>query len=82
MAPPFTLKEPVLSEEEEQQPQAQQPGKAEPPQQGGTRSLLADLRFTSRLLLTKSSVSHEWRKCYEFISIGFVYVVLHRRAAE
>lgn len=47
MAPPFTLKDAVPSEEEEQhqQPQMQQPRKADPPQQGGTRSLLADLRY-------------------------------------
>ena len=56
MAPPFTLKQAVPSEEEEhqQQPQTQQPGKAEPPQQGGTRSLLADLRY---LPLAHSSIA-------------------------
>ncbi|KAL3133701.1 hypothetical protein ABBQ32_008199 [Trebouxia sp. C0010 RCD-2024] len=50
MAPPFTLKDAVPSEEEEQhqQPQMQQPRKADPPQQGGTRSLLADLRASRK----------------------------------
>lgn len=43
LVPPFTLKESVFSVEE-QQPRQQQ---AEPPQ-GGTRSLLADLRYSQQ----------------------------------
>lgn len=47
LVPPFTLKEPLFAVEE-QQPQQQQ---AEPPHQGGTRSLLADLRYPTTLPL-------------------------------
>ena len=51
LVPPFTLKEPVFAVEE-QQPRQQQ---AEPPQQGGTRSLLADLRYPTAIPLCISS---------------------------
>lgn len=82
MAPPFTLKEAVPSEEEEQhqQPQMQQPRKAEPPQQGGTRSLLADLRYSPP---TCSSQLHLWfcGVVFYFLFVMLFCIYLQLRAS-